>query len=80
MYSEQDLKLSTVNCALSENVNMISVILQVGAVPFGQAIEMGNSDVRCCGLGNYTSSTVEWQNLRLGKYSLCQCYLDGLAS
>ncbi|XP_042862692.1 uncharacterized protein LOC122247471 [Penaeus japonicus] len=45
---------------------MISVILQVGAVPFGQAIEMGNSDVRCCGLGNYTSSTVEWQNLRLG--------------
>lgn len=48
---------------------MISVILQVGAVPFGQAIDMGRGDVKCCRIGAHTPSTVEWQNLRLGKYS-----------
>ncbi|XP_027231373.2 uncharacterized protein [Penaeus vannamei] len=45
---------------------MISVILQVGAVPFGRAIDMGSGDVKCCRIGAYNSSTVEWQNLRLG--------------
>ncbi|XP_047494660.1 uncharacterized protein LOC125042800 [Penaeus chinensis] len=45
---------------------MISVILQVGAVPFGQAIDMGRGDVKFCRIGAHTPSTVEWQNLRFG--------------